>query len=270
MKKRIGAIILVVICLCLGIVLVVVRKHAVQEKLERDEKINSLSNSLNLATSKLSEEAQRSTAFEKDLTETKKAFSELTNTFKQVSANLSQASTDLAKAEAALKAKEEEVKKRDAKIADLESQNQTLDKRALELGSSITNLTGQIEDTKRKLAASEGDKALLETNLKRLIAEKAELERQFNDITVMRAQVAKLKQELTIARRLDWIRLGLFASGEQKGAQKLMQGVNPLSILARTPKPNYDLNVEVSSDGTVKVIPPPGTNRPPILDSPPK
>jgi septal ring factor EnvC (AmiA/AmiB activator) len=270
MKNRIAAIILILICLCLGIVLIAVKKQAVEEQRLRADDINSLSNHLLLANSKLGDEVQRSTAFEKDLAETKKAFSDLTNTFTQVSANLSQASSDLAKTEAALKAKEEEVKKRDAKIADLENQNQSLDKRALELGSSITNLTVQIDDTKRKLAASEGDKALLETTLKHLIAEKAELERQFNDITVLRSQVSKLKQELTVARRLDWIRTGLFAGSEQKGATKLMQGINPLSILARTPKPNYDLNVEVGSDGTVKVVPPLNTNRPPVIESPPK
>jgi uncharacterized protein (DUF3084 family) len=270
MKNRIGVIILVLVCLCLGIVLISARKKAAQEQRTLAEQVEGLSNSLVRAKSKLGEEVQRSTAFEKDLAETKRAFSDLTNTFTQVSANLSQASTDLAKTEAALKAKDEEVKKRDAKIADLENQNQALDKRALELGSSITNLTVQIEDTKRRLAASEGDKALLETNLKHLIAEKAELERQFNDITILRTQVAKLKQELTIARRLDWIRVGLFANSEQKGAQKLIEGVNPLRLLARTPKPNYDLNVEVSSDGTVKVVPPASTNRPPATNAPPK
>ncbi len=292
MKKRIGVITLVLICLCLGGVLIAIKKQAVQEQRARADEINSLSNNLVLTKSKLGEEVQRSTTFEKDLAESKRAFSDLTNTFSQVSANLSQASTDLAKTEAALKAKEEEVKKRDTKITDLESQNQTLDKRALELGASITNLTVQIDDTKRKLAASEGDRAVLETTLKRLIAEKAELERQFNDITILRGQVAKLKEELTIARRLDWIRMGLFASGEQKGAQKLVEGINPLRLLSRAPKPNYDLNVEVGSDGTVKVVPPPkpkydlnvevtsdggvkiippvNTNRPPATSSPPK
>jgi hypothetical protein len=49
-----------------------------------------------------------------------------------------------------------------------------------------------------------------------MMTEKAELERQFNDLTVLRAQVAKLKQELKVARRLEWIRQGLFASSEQK------------------------------------------------------
>jgi NAD(P)-dependent dehydrogenase (short-subunit alcohol dehydrogenase family) len=260
MKKRIEVIILVLVCLGLGVVLVAVKKQAAQEQRAHEDEVNSLSNRLVLAKSKLGEEVQRSTTFEKDLAETKRAFSDLTNTFTQVSANLSQASADLAKTEAALKAKDEEVKKRDAKIADLENQNQALDKRAFELGASITNLTVQIEDTRRRLAASEGDKALLESNLKHLLAEKAELERQFNDITILRTQVNKLKDELTVARRLEWIRVGLFAGSEQKGAQKLIEGINPLRLLSRTPKANYDLNVEVGSDGTVKVIPPPKPN----------
>jgi septal ring factor EnvC (AmiA/AmiB activator) len=270
MKKRIGATFLFLICVGLGVVLVAVERKAAQERRARADEIYGLSNSLVTANSKLGDEQQRSTTFEKDLAETKKALADLTNSLVQVSANLSQASTDLAKTEAVLKAKEDEIKKRDARISELETQNLSLDKRAMELGSSITNLNVQIEDTKRRLAASEGDKAILETSLKRLIAEKAELERQFNDVTILRTQLGKLKQELTIARRLDWIRLGLFASGEQKGAQKLMQGVNPLSVLARAPKPNYDLNVEVGSDGSVKVIPPLSTNRPPSPEPAPK
>jgi hypothetical protein len=85
------------------------------------------------------------------------------------------------------------------------------------------------------------------------MAEKADLERQFNDLTVLRAQVAKLKDELNVARRLDWIRRGLFAASDEKGATKLMRTVaNP----PKTPPGNYDLNVEVHSDGTTKVIPP--------------
>jgi hypothetical protein len=85
------------------------------------------------------------------------------------------------------------------------------------------------------------------------------LERQFNDLTILRAQVAKLKEELNIARRIEWIRQGIFASSDQKGAQKLMQGV--ASAQPKPPKQNYDLNVEVSADGSVRVVPP-ATNRP--------
>ena len=89
-----------------------------------------------------------------------------------------------------------------------------------------------------------------------MMAEKAELERQFNDLAVLRAQVSKLKQELSIARRLEWIRRGLFASSEQKGAQKLMQGASAPAGPPAVARPAYDLNVEVGADGSVKVIPP--------------
>ena len=85
--------------------------------------------------------------------------------------------------------------------------------------------------------------------------------------TKLRAQVSKLKEELNIARRIEWIRQGIFANAEQKGAQKLMQGVTAPQMQARTAKPAYDLNVEVNADGSVKVIPPlagaGATNSPP-------
>jgi len=270
MKKRIGAIIFGLMCLGLGIGLIVFRKPGAPKPRAHEDDVNGLSNRLVLADGKLRAEAQRSTVFENDLAQSKRAFSDLTNSFSEVSANLLQARTDLAKTEAALKAKAEEVEKRDARITDLENQNQALDERALELSVSITNLTVQIENTKRRLAASEGDKANLKTNLKNLIAEKAELERQFNDITSLRTQVAKLKQKVWTARRRDWMRLGVFASGEQKGAQKLVEGVKPMHLVVVNRKPNHDLNVAVTSDGGAKVIPPPDTNRSSATNSPPK
>jgi hypothetical protein len=76
-----------------------------------------------------------------------------------------------------------------------------------------------------------------------------------------------LKEELSVARRLEWIRQGLFASTDQRGAQKLMQG--PAGSQVKPPKPVYDLNVEVNADGSVKVIPP-LTNRPAATNPPAK
>jgi uncharacterized protein (DUF3084 family) len=173
-------------------------------------------------------------------------------------------SADLAKAQSDLKERTDDLAKRDVKITELEAKNQMLDQQAVDLSTSLTNLNIQIAETQRKLTASEGDKAFLQTELKRLLAEKQELERQFNDLTVLRAQVAKVKQELTISRRLEWIREGLFASTEEKGAQRLMQGT-PAPGQAK-PRQSYDLNVEVGADGSLKVIPPltnaPATNPP--------
>lgn len=255
MKNRIGIVVLAVVCIGLAIGLVIIVNKSSEQKKADGEVILDYSNKWVNTSGKLDEQKQVAAMYEKDLETEKKAFEDLTNNYTKVSQNLAQTSDNLAKTEATLK---EEVARRDAKISELESQNQVLDKRALDLSDSITNLTVQIADTQRKLAASEGDKAFLEKELKRLMSEKAELERQFNDLTVLRAQVTKLKDELNIARRLEWIRQGIFAKAEQKGAQQLMQGGGTFAPLvqAKATKPAYDLNVEISSDGSVKVIPP--------------
>src|SRR5207245_7194682 len=125
-------------------------------------------------------------------------------------------------------------------------QRSAVEKKPDTLSNSITNHSTQIADNRHKLASSQRHKVFLEKELKSLISDKAELERQFNDLTVLRAQVAKLKEEQNIARRLEWMRQGVFASTDQKGAQQLMQGLKPLQTRAAG-RPNYDLNVEVSA-----------------------
>jgi chromosome segregation ATPase len=253
MNNKFGIVLLIAVCVGLGAWLVVVRNQAADRQHEDARQIDTLSNNLSVAQGKLDEEKTLNATLNKDLDDAKKKFesaiTELTNSFTQVSSNL-------VVDDAALKASREDVAKRDAKIADLEQQNAALDKKASELTSQIADLNTQIAEKQKKLAASEGDKAFLEKELKKLIADKAELERQFNDLTVLRAQVAKVKEELNIARRLDWIRQGLYANADQKGAQRLMQG-GPTPQAKAAARPNYDLNVEVGSDGSVHVIPPP-------------
>jgi chromosome segregation ATPase len=248
MKNRIGVVILVVVCVGLGIGLIGIKRQSDKEKADSEASIQNFSNKLVVAASQLDETKQVNTELRKDLDNEKKNFSELTNNFLQVSANLAQS-------EASLRTSEQEIAKRDVKIVELETQNKALDQRAQDLGLEITNLTANIAATQKKLLASEGDKSLLEKELKRMVAEKAELERQFNDLTVLRAQVAKLREEQVIARRMDWTARGIYAAAEQKGAQRLITGLIPPSQ-AKASKPNYDLNVEVTSDGSVRVIPP--------------
>jgi chromosome segregation ATPase len=261
MKNRIGIIVLVLVLVCvgLGIALMAVKKQAGEQQREYATATSALSNDLEKATIKLKDNEKVITTLYVDRDAQAKKLSALTNSYAEALTTLNQVSNNLVKTELALKDSQAETAKRDVKIAELESQNQALDKKAVDLSTAITNLTQQIEETKHKLATSEGEKGFLEKELKRLMAEKSELERQFNDLTVLRAQVSKLKEEISVARRLEWIRQGLFASSDQRGAQKLMQGVN--SAQTKASKTSYDLNVEVSSDGSVRVIP--GlTNRP--------
>jgi chromosome segregation ATPase len=255
---------LLVIGLGLGVALVSVKRQAADEKKKDSTTILDLSNQVVKATENWQEQKNVNAQLDRDLDLAKKTFEkalgDLTNNFTQVS-------VDLGKTEASLKASQEAIAKLEAKNAELETRNLALDKQALELTTAITNLTIQIADTQRKLVASEGDKAFLERELKRLQGEKADLERQFNDLTVLRAQVAKLKEDLVIAKRLEWARQGILANADQKGAQRLMQGLSASG--KSTPRTNADLNVEVKSDGSVRVIPP-LTNAPPATAAPPK
>ena len=97
-------------------------------------------------------------------------------------------------------------------------------------------------------------------------AEKAELERQFNDLAVLRAQVGKLKEELAIARRLEFIRLNLFGVTAKGGAEKLMTPAKPPTAASGT---NFDLNVELRPSAPARVVTPPITNIPagPLRDA---
>lgn len=253
MKNRMGIIILTLACVGLAIALVVNQSNATRDRKTAADQILSNSNHWVQSEGLLDDERRKNSMLTNDLAERMQDLNTLTN-------QISDTSNTLAKTEDSLKAAQDEIAKRDSQIADLESQNKQLDEKAADLSTSITNLQTQIDVTQKKLAASEGDKAFLEKELQRLVAEKAELERQFNDLKVLRAQVAKLKEEMNISRRLAWIREGLFARADEKGAQRLMQknppNTNaPNAKASANPAHNYDLNVEVNSDGTVRVVP---------------
>ncbi len=139
------------------------------------------------------------------------------------------------------------------RLPDLEGQNQELDKESADLHSSITNLEGQIATTQKKLATSEGDKRELIKELKELQAKKDELERKFNDLAVLKEQVHKLKEELSIARRLDWIRRGIYETIGEKGGERLIH----IEEKNHPPQPAAtnagSLQVEIRQSGGVKI-----------------
>lgn len=271
MKNRLGIIVLILICVALSIGLVWSRRDAGDRISKQTERVEYYSNQVVSTSSELHNSQKVNAELEADRERQKSALQGLTNLYSRTSATLEKTQTELQATQAEmarqLADREKRISERDTRIAELESQNHTLDERANDLSNSITNLTGQIEDTRRKLAASEGNRSFLEKELQRLMAEKAELERQFNDLATLRTQIAKIKEEMTISRRLDWIRKGLFPAGEQKGAQLLISRDAFPAAKPEKPAAAYDLNVEVNSDGSVRVIPPP-TNHPPQNPAP--
>jgi hypothetical protein len=113
-------------------------------------------------------------------------------------------------------------------------------------------LNTQIAETQQKLIASGTANAYLQQELQRQMAQKAELEHKFNDLDELRQQVKKIKTDLFTARRLQFMKNDI--SGK-KGAELL---VNPNVPAAKTTgaSANNGLNVEIGSDGSVRVIPP--------------
>src|SRR5207249_1744064 len=172
-------------------------------------RIMQLSNDVVHTQDQLNEQKKVNDTLEKNLETRTTEAQGLSNKLETVTTTLTRTEQE---AKAAAEQAKDQIAKRDAKIADLEGQNDDLSKKMTDLNTSITSLESQIDNTKKKLAASEGDRDFLLNELKRLQTEKAELERKFNDLAVLRDQVRKLRDELSIARRLEWIRRGLYGS----------------------------------------------------------
>ena len=135
-------------------------------------------------------------------------------------------------------------------LAKLEAQNDEATRKLNELAGSINTLETQIVETRRKLDASEGDRIYLTKELSRLQSDKAELIRQFNDLAVLRAQVALLKEEAVVNQRMAWMAQGLLHTAGRKGAEGLMKKTTVEA--ARTPS----LDVEIDQKTGTKVITP--------------
>jgi septal ring factor EnvC (AmiA/AmiB activator) len=238
--------ILIIACLALGAALFYRHTTAEKQIKQDSESILVLTNRVSDAERKLAEQSAVNASLEKDLTARTQQLTETSNTLIKVTANLAKVREE---AQAAATNAAADLAKRDARINELETQRDDLTKRMTDLNTQISGLDTQISDFQRKLAASEGDREYLLKELKRLQQEKNDLERQFNDLAMMREQVRKLKDELSISRRLDWIRRGLY--GSLKGAERLQKGF----VAPSTNQTNFDLNVELKQSGGVNIGP---------------
>lgn len=246
MQPKAAIIILVVICVGLGIALVFLNQKHDTEHVQAVDKISKLSNDVVSTQSRFDEQHAVNLTLESNLAtaklEASNKLASLEGTLATTTAQLNQAREA---AKAAADSAANEVAERDKKISDLSGQNQQLDKQSADLKGAITDLEGKIALTQKKLAASEGDRTFLLGELKRLQAEKADLERRFNDLAQVREQVRKLKDELSISRRLDVIRRSIYATFAE--SDRTQPPAPPASN-------NGGLNVEVREHGAATII----------------
>jgi chromosome segregation ATPase len=257
MKTKIGLAILAVACVGLAVALAVLKHHAEDQQKASAATILELSNQIFEAGITIEDMSQKNLALNKDLAANRQESLVLSNLSLSLSNQLAETAGTLASTAASLQSARQQITNLNGRISDLEAQNQVLDQRASSLSNTIASLDTQITLTQMKLATSETNNAFLDGELKRQIAQKAELERKFSDLDEVRAQVRKLRDDLLIARRLEWMREGIDPTKQPKGGQLLMQRSPPATNAASaTRSPSYNLNVEVGSDGSVHVIPP--------------
>jgi chromosome segregation ATPase len=240
--------ILILACAALGAGLFYRHSTAQKESKQSGETITQLSTKVEVTERKLAEQSAVNQVLEKDIAARTHQLAETSNTLVTVTDTLAKVREEAQTAAASAAANLEQ---RDKRINELESQRDDLTKRMTDLNSQINGLDVSINDMNRKLAASEGDREFLLKELKRLQTEKNELERQFNDMAMLREQVRKLRDELSITRRLDWIRRGLY--GSLKGAERLQRGFEEETAAATNG--DFDLNVELKQSGGVNVVP---------------
>ncbi len=252
MNSKLLSGILVVACLGLGAGWFFTTRKAAEEQAAATAAVTGLTNQLVSTSFKLAEQQKVNATLNTDLSERERELIGFSNKWTFVSTALA---TTEAEAKAAAEAARTEIERRDKQIHGLEGEKDALTQKMDGLTAEIGGLSNKIAETEQKLATSEGDRQLLQRELKRLLAEKAELERKFADLAVLRDQVRKLKEELSIAKRIDFIRRNLYGF-DKKGAQVLSDGIK-VRPKTNSPDANARLNVEIGTDGSSKVDSPP-------------
>jgi hypothetical protein len=133
-------------------------------------------------------------------------------------------------------------------LREAQSKNRDYDSQIAALNDQMALKDRAIEDINRRLETSEEDREFLLKDRDKLIADKAELEKQFKDIVAIRKKVQQLQVELMASKKLEWLRKGIYGSAREKGGAKL-------KTLQKGGADNPDLKVEVRRDGTVKIVP---------------
>jgi chromosome segregation ATPase len=245
MKNKVVLVVLAVVCLLLLIGLFAIKKTGEEQHVADANSILELSNQVVNAGVKINDLNQVNLALTNDLASSRQQIEEISNHLATTAATLAASQTELADSQG-------QITNLNARISDLESQNKTLDERIGELTNNLVQLNLQIAETQQKLIAAGSANAYLQQELQRQMAQKAELEHNFNDLDVLRQQVKKIKSDIFTARRLQFMKNDI--SGK-KGAELLLHPNVPAPATASS-QPANGLNVEIGSDGSVRVIPP--------------
>ena len=266
MKTKVAIVVLILALLGLAIALFVTNKQSDELHTTDVKTIVNFSNQLVDTTAQLTESRQVNLDLTNDLSFTRQQLTVANEHIEQLSNNLVSVEVTLENTSALLAIAQNQITNLNVKMGDLEWHNKTLEQNAMELTNTIAQLNATIAETERKLSKETKNRVYLEKELQKQIALRTELEGKFNNLVEVRAQIRKLRDEMIITNRIAAMKDPTVG---KKGAELLMmqsatQVLNPNAGTTVTnsvsPKkaspPDYNLNVEVGNDGSVKVIPP--------------
>lgn len=245
MNARWVATLLALACVGLSVALVVQQKRSDSQLQAANSKADQLSAELVRAELKLLEQMKVNSSLETNLAQRISEAAFFSNKLAFISAELAKLDAD---SKAASEKAKLEIASRDQRIQRLTDEKDALSTTMQELTTQIGSLQTKIVETQRALTSAQGDRDGLRKELQRLIAEKSALEKRFEDLSVVRAQVIRLRDEAYLARRMELIRKGLIDM-DQKGAQLLQKGIHVNHPPGSQEPVNSDLDAEVKSSG---------------------
>lgn len=257
MNSKAPVVVLILLCLGLLAGLIVRHNQATSQKEAADLRYRQLGEEKATLQSKLDELNAVNKSLKADEEKVKAQLDQTAKQLTDTKGALDQKEAAVQEAAKALKDKEAELAKREAKIAELENQNSTLDKQATDMKSALAVLEGRISETQKKLDTAVGDRDYLLSELQRLETEKVNLQRRLNDVVLLKEQIKKLKEDLSLSKGLEALRRELYGAEPKKGAELLQQGFRSGAKPVAT---RPDLNVEVRRDGSATIVAP--TNAP--------
>jgi chromosome segregation ATPase len=250
MSARVVAIFLGLACLGLGGGLYYVQDQATKERRAAAAASDQYKAELVRSETKLVEQLKVNASLETNLVRRVEEAGLISNKLGFITAELAKTEQE---AKAAAEKARLEIEERQKRIEGLKGDKDELTAKLDELNGKIGGLQNQIRETERRLAASEGDREILKKELRRMLTEKADLEKRFADLSELKAQVSRLREEAYVARRMELIRKGVI-NFDQKGAVLLQQGIRRAAA-TNAPAEGGRLDVELRRDGTGRVLP---------------
>jgi peptidoglycan hydrolase CwlO-like protein len=133
----------------------------------------------------------------------------LSNSFDECQSASLAFSNHLIEAESTIALDTEQITNLNRQVAGVESENQTLGRRVMDLTNQVAGLTSRIASAGTNLDQANKDYALLENRLRRDVAERLVMERKFNNPTALGAQLWYLQQNPAAAISAGSIYAGL-------------------------------------------------------------